>query len=317
MMHHTTTWPRRAVLQAVPAGLAASVMSMPAEAQTVPYSAGHERPRLSAPANATDCHHHIYDHHFPVFRGAVLRPPDASVDDYRKLQQRLGLGRNVVVQPSTYGTDNGLLVVSLEKFGANARGVAVVDTEVTDEELRGLARAGVRGIRFNLVQAGATTLEMMEPLSRRIEPLGWHVQAHMLGDQIAAAEGILTRLPVPVVFDHMGRLPQPEGVRHPAFRVIAGMVEKGRAFVKLSGAYMDTRIGPPSYADTGAVAKAFVRLAPERMLWGTDWPHPTETEKPDDALLFDLLAEWAPAETTRQQILVDNPAEVYGFPKNS
>jgi len=316
-MHHTTTWPRRVVLQAVPAGLAASIMPGAADAQTVPYSAGNERPRLSAPANAADCHHHIYDHRFPVAPGAVLRPADASVSDYRKLQERLGLTRNVIVQPSTYGTDNRLLVVSLEQFGANARGVAVVDTQVTDAELQSLARAGVRGIRFNLVQAGATTLEMMEPLARRIEPLGWHVQAHMLGDQIAAAEGILTRLPVPVVFDHMGRLPQPEGVRHPAFRVIAGMVEKGRAFVKLSGAYIDTRIGPPSYADTGAVAKAFVRLAPERMLWGTDWPHPTATEKPDDALLFDLLAEWAPAEATRQRILVDNPAEVYGFPKSA
>ena len=122
------------------------------------------------------------------------------------------------------------------------------------------------------------------------------------------------RVPAQMVFDHMGRLPEPEGIRHPAFKVIAELVQQDRAWVKLSGAYMDTKLGPPAYADTSAVAKAYVNLAPERMVWGSDWPHPTEKVKPDDAVLFDLLLGWAPSEATRQRILVENPAKLYGFP---
>jgi D-galactarolactone isomerase len=191
--------------------------------------------------------------------------------------------------------------------------VAVVDTSITDDALKQLADQGVRGIRFNLVQAGATTVEMLEPLAKRVEPLGWHVQIHMKGDQIVAIEDLLNRLPAPIVFDHLGRIPQPAGTQHPAYRVILGLLDKGRAWVKLSGAYQDSKLGPP-YADATALAKAYAAAAPERLVWGSDWPHPTETTKPDDALLFDLLAEWVPDATTRERILVRNPEILYGFP---
>ncbi|HTS51897.1 MAG TPA: amidohydrolase family protein [Burkholderiales bacterium] len=282
--------------------------------EQVPYSSGTEAPRLKAPPGACDCHMHIYDGRFPVAPTATLRPPDASVGDYRLLQKRIGTTRNVVVQPSTYGTDNSCTLDAAARLGPTARAVAVVDTTVRDEELQRLAGLGVRGIRFNLVQAGATTVDMIEPLSARVNELGWHVQIHMLGDQIVQIDRLLQRLPSPIVFDHMGRIPLPAGVNHPAFGVISRLVEQGRTWVKLSGAYMATKVGPPSYADVTPLAQAYIRAAPERMVWATDWPHPTEKSvKPDDAILLDLLAEWAPDERTRNRILVENPEVLYGF----
>ncbi len=285
--------------------------------QAVPYSAGTEAPKLKAPAGATDCHMHIYDSRFPIAPTATLRPPDAHVDDYRLLQQRIGTERNVIVTPSTYGTDNRCTLDAMRAIGSRARGVAVVDTSVSDAALKEMAAAGVRGIRFNLVQAGATTVEMIEPLSKRVNELGWHIQIHMLGDKIVEIAEVLQRLPSPIVFDHLGRIPQPQGTDHPAFRVVADLVEKGRAWVKLSGAYIDSKSGPPAYADTTKVAQAYAKLAPERLVWGSDWPHPTEKTKPDDAVLFDLLAEWVPSEAARVRILRDNPATLYDFPKSA
>lgn len=305
---------RRATLQILAA--AASGLAATAHAESVPWSAGSERPNLKAPPLAADCHHHIYDHHFPAAPEATLHPADATVADYRLLQQRLGLARNVVVQPSTYGTDNRCMLAALAAFGATARGIAVVRPEVSQGDLRKMNAQGVRGIRFNLVQAGATTIEMVEPLARRITDFGWHVQMHMLGDQIAEQEALLRRLPTPIVFDHLARIPVPAGVNHPAFRVVRGLLEDGRGWVKLSGAYQDSRTGAPDYADVGAVARAYVVAAPERCVWGSDWPHPTEKVKPDDAVLFDLLANWAPDPATRELILVKNPEILYGFPKN-
>jgi predicted TIM-barrel fold metal-dependent hydrolase len=156
---------------------------------------------------------------------------------------------------------------------------------------------------------------MLEPLSKRVADLGWHVQIHMLGDQIVKIEDLLQRLPSPMVFDHLGRLPQPTGVDHPAFHVVSKLVDQGKAWVKLSGAYIDTKVGPPGYADTSKVAQAYAKAAPQRMVWGSDWPHPTEKDKPNDAILFDLLASWVPDDATRKRILVDNPAALYDFPK--
>jgi D-galactarolactone isomerase len=286
-------------------------------AQAAPNSSGVERPKTPAPAGATDAHIHIYDSRFPIAPNAALRPPDASVAEYRQLQQRLGTSRVVIVTPSTYGTDNSCTLDAVAQFGqANARAVAVVDTSVTDPELKRLDAAGVRAIRFNmLVRGGTTTIDMLEPLAQRIAPLGWHVQVHMSADQIAESEALFVRLPTPVLFDHRGRiLPQP-GVDHPAFAVLRRLLDGGRAWVKLSSAYQDSKVGPPTYSDISPVAQAFARAAPERMLWGSDWPHPTEKpgEKPDDAALFDLLANWAPDAATRQRILVENPAALFGF----
>jgi predicted TIM-barrel fold metal-dependent hydrolase len=285
--------------------------------QRVPNSGGSAPPNLDVPANACDCHHHIYDERFPVsphWRQGF--PPGATVSDYKLLQRRLGTSRSVVVQPSTYGVDNRCLMDALRQLGPGSRGVAVVDTEIQDAELRALSEAGVRAIRVNFVSPqtwGTTTLEIMASLGRRVARFGWHVQILMTADQIAAYESAIRSLPTKVVIDHLGRIPEPDGIRHPGFSALRRLLDTGRVWVKLTEPYEDSRVGPP-YSDTTEVARAYVQAAPERLMWGTDWPHPTQRgAKPDDALLLDLLTEWAPDETKRRRILVDNPAELFGF----
>jgi predicted TIM-barrel fold metal-dependent hydrolase len=258
---------------------------------------------------------HIYDGgRFPPPRPDARMQPDATVADYRLLQQRIGTGRTVVVTPAAYGTDNAVTLDAIAQLGPQARGVAVVHPSVTDAELRRMADGGIRGIRFTQFdpRTAATTLDMIEPLAPRVQALGWHVQIHLRADQIVAAADLLLRLPGTVVFDHLGRLPPSTGLGDPAFAVIRRLLDTGRTWIKLSGAYLCG--SPPDYAAAGKIARAFVQAAPERMVWGSDWPHPTEAHKPDDAVLFDLLADWALDAVTRHRILVENPALLYGFP---
>ena len=270
-------------------------------------------PITKAPAHAADCHFHIYEARFPFAPTAMLKPGPASVADYRTLQKRIGTTRGVVVQPSSYGTDNRCLLEALQQFGSSVtRGIAVVNTSVSDRELKEMDAAGVRGIRFNLLQAGATTLAMLAPLSKRVAELGWHVQINASPDQIVAAESLFRRLSCPIVFDHFGHT-IPAGRESPAFPVIAKLLRSGKGWLKLSGVYMDSKLGPPTYADSLPAARAYVEEAPGQLVWGTDWPHPTIEQKPDDAILFDLLSQWVPDEATRNRILVANPARLYGF----
>jgi predicted TIM-barrel fold metal-dependent hydrolase len=281
------------------------------------HSAGTAPPHTSAPRGATDAHIHVYDSRFPLLPTATLRPGDATVDDYRSVQQRLGTSRVVIVQPSSYGTDNGCTLDAVARFGlATARAVAVVDAGISDAELKRMDGGGVRAIRFNVVMQGsAASIEHIEGLSRRIAALGWHVQIHMTADQIAQSKNLFARVATPILFDHCGRIPPGAGPHHPALPVIRELLDAGRAWVKLSGVYQDSKVGPPGYSDMAPVARALIAAAPERMLWGTDWPHPTKPAgaKPDDAELFDVLADWAPDGALRRRILVDNPAALFGF----
>ncbi|SDH03458.1 amidohydrolase family protein [Propionivibrio dicarboxylicus] len=286
-------------------------------AQILPisWSTGVDRPRTKVPANACDCHHHIYDARYPFAPEATLRPGDALIADYRRLQERLGTSRNVIVQPSSYGVDNRLLVESLKQFGGNARGIAVVNTSVSDAQLRELHEAGVRGIRFNLAPPGTTTLDMVKPLAMRIAPMGWHVQVNAPANYLLEARDIWSSLPCPVVFDHLGRVPQPNALRHPTFAMVRELLQQGRAYVKLSGFYNETKVGGPSYSDSVEVAKAYAIEAPERVVWGSDWPHPTEHTKviPDDAILLDALSLAVSSKSALHKVLVENPATLYQF----
>jgi D-galactarolactone isomerase len=312
---------RRELLKVMSAAAAAGFLAggtRNAAAQQVKWSTGTEPPKLKAPVNSCDCHHHIYDAKYPVDPRSTLRPGDALVEDYRAFQKRIGTSRNVVVQPSTYGTDNRVTLDAVVAFGPSARAVVVVDDTVADAELKRMHGLGARGIRFNLAQAGATTPEMIEPLSKRVNDLGWHIQINASAPKIIEIMPILERVPSPIVFDHLAHIPEPEGVNHPLFAQIRILIDKGRTWVKLSGAYADTKVGPPTYADSTAVAQAYVKAAPQRLVWGSDWPHPGEREnKPDDAVLFDLLLAWAPDEAVRHHILVENPAILYDYPKSA
>jgi len=310
---------RRAFLERTALGTLSSavVKARTAAAQAVPNSAGTETPKLKAPANACDCHMHVYDAaRFPLAPSQRIPPTDATVGDYRLLQRRIGTSRVVVVTPRNYATRNEVTLDALKQIGASARGVAVLHPTVTSDELKRFHDAGIRGIRFSLSDpaTAVVTVDMVEPLSNRAADLGWHVQFNVDGDQIVTWADMLRRLPSTMVFDHMGHPPQPDGIAHRSHRVIRELIDRGRTWVKLSGAYSNSRVGPP-YPEATQVARAFVAAAPERLVWGSDWPHPSEPpeRKPNDALLFDLMSEWVADERTRHRILVENPVTLYGF----
>jgi predicted TIM-barrel fold metal-dependent hydrolase len=316
-MLHTNRREALQTLGVLAVGAAGLSITGCAQPQPLKWSTGTERPRSKAPANATDCHHHIYDARFPLAPNATLKPGDAFVADYRALQVRIGTSRNVIVQPSTYGIDNRLLVESIAAFGQkNARGVAVVNTSVTDAELKQLHEAGVRGIRFNLAPPGTTTLDMVRPLAHRIAPMGWHVQVNAPAAALLEAKATWSDLPVPVVFDHLGRVLQPGTLEQNTFAMVRELVQRDKAWVKISGFYLDSKLGAPTYADAVQVATTYAKESPERVVWGSDWPHPTEQSKnliPNDAVLFDLLSEVVPNEAARNRVLVDNPGSLYQF----
>jgi D-galactarolactone isomerase len=275
------------------------------------------RPRLQAPPGATDTHMHFYDvaERYPVAPTAAFLPPPARVDDYRKVQRRLGLERVVVVQPSAYGTDNRCTMAAVAELGDAARAVVVVDQSVSDAELARLTAAGARGIRFFMLKGAPLPWDILEEMAARVHPFGWHVQLQCNGRDLPEREAMLERLPGGLVIDHVGRFMDPVPLDHPAFACLLRLLERGRTWVKLSAPYESSRSGPPGYEDVSALAQALVRAAPERMLWASNWPHPGHSDPTirDDALLLDLLIEWAPEETMRRRILVDNPAALYGF----
>jgi predicted TIM-barrel fold metal-dependent hydrolase len=283
----------------------------------VPNSTGTSTPRFKAPRDSADCHIHIYDPRFPMAWPNLRGTQQASVAEYRLLQQRLGTRRTVVVQPAAYGTDNRVTLDAIDQLGReHTVGIGVLHPTVAEAELRRLHEGGIRGLRFTQhdPKTAVTGPEMIEPLVARIQAYGWHTQLHLRADQILEMSHLVERLPGTLVIDHMGRLPQPAGVAHAAFDVIRRLIDTGRVWVKLCGPYLETRTGSPRYADIKAVARAYVEHAPERCVWGSDWPHPTERDtKPDDAVLFDLLQEWAGGEDQRHKVLVENPARLYGF----
>lgn len=290
----------------------ADVLACP-ELMLVPHSSGCTPLGFTVPPGATDCHHHIYDKRYPVDPGSKLRPNDATVSDYRMLQRRIGTSRNIIVQPSTYGVDNSLLIDSIKQFGIiNCRGIAVVNNKVTDRELHDMDAAGVRGIRFNLSQpGGAATVDMIASLSRRVHELGWHIQVAAKADQIKACEDILSKVPCNIVFDHLGHV---ENIQHEAFNIISSLMKSGKGWVKISGAYILSKEGAPYYSDRKIVAQSYIKQNKNRVLWGSDWPHPTESQnhKPDDVMLLNLLSLWG-GNNILHDILVHNPAELYGF----
>ena len=310
---------RRTLLERIGLVALGAAIGVPRDAgsQTlVSNSTGTDVPALKAPPDATDCHMHIYDPaRFPMAPSPRVPPADAAVSDYRGLQRRIGTSRVVVVTPRNYATDNRVTVDAISQFGSSARGVAVLHPTVSDIELKTLHDGGIRGIRFSLSDpaSAVVTIDMVEPLAKRIADLGWHLQFNIQGPQIVQWVDLLRRLPAPLVFDHMGFPTLPAGTSHPSHAIVRDLVDRGRAWVKLSGA-IERRMGPP-YPEAATIARSFVQAAPERLVWGSDWPHPSEPadRKPNDALLFDLLSEWAPDVAIRHRILVENPGALYGF----
>jgi 2-pyrone-4,6-dicarboxylate lactonase len=278
------------------------------------------RPRLRVPPLACGCHAHILGpaHRYPYSPRRVYTPPDCLLPDYERVLGALGLERAVLVQPSVYGEDNAALLEALERGGGRFRGVAVVAGDVADAELQRLHARGVRGVRANVVDVpgrtpGALPLRELEALARRIAPLGWHLELLLHVDEFPRLERDLADFPVDLVLGHLGYTSTARGLGDPGFGALLRLVRPGRCWVKLTGPYRISREAPP-YADVAPFARALAEARPDRLLWGSDWPHVMlKGTMPSDADLLDLLAAWLPDETMRREVLVGNPARLYGF----
>ncbi len=307
---------RRTVLAAGVSGLVSACAA--GSHASSPFSAGTGRPRLGVPQNACDSHIHILEPRFPATPGWKGEPVnDASVTAYRRFRARIGTERVVVVTPSTYGIDNGATLDALDQFGNSARGVIVIDSVAPPADLGSMSKRGVRGIRVNFVSPqpwGPTDVDRLVATSRIAADLGWHIQIYAKAGQIAAMAGTIADLPTPVVIDHLGSVDPVTGPGGDSHTAIKRLLANGRTWMKLSGAYISSRSGAPAYADLQTVARSYVEAAPERMVWGSDWPHRGQSGKlPDDAALLDLLLDWAPDAAQRRRILVDNPEALYAF----
>jgi 2-pyrone-4,6-dicarboxylate lactonase len=281
-------------------------------------------PRLPFPRGACDTHAHIFGPaaRFPYAAERIYTPPDSTWADYRALLRTLGIERAVLVQPSVYGIDNAAMLAALGAAGPGLRAVAVVPEDASAGELEKLHDAGVRGLRFNVVDRrearNVVPTDMLRAVARRIAPLGWHIELLINLDQAEAFAATLADFLVPVVIGHMGYPRAGIGafMESPAFADLLRLLDGSRCWIKLTGPY---RISPRAlpYDDVDALAQKLVRAAPERMLWGTDWPHVMlKGTMPNDGDLCDLIERWVPDAATRTRILVDNPAELYGFGKD-
>lgn len=286
---------------------------------------------FEVPAGACDCHTHIHGDPapFPFFPGRVYTPAVALPDAMAALHRALHVQRVVIVTPSVYGTDNSATLYGMQARGVDARGVAVIDDATPEGELDAMGRGGVRGIRLNLATAGthdpAIGRRKLQAAVERVRRRGWHVQLYTTPPMIAAIKDLVAASPVPVVFDHFGGARADLGPEQPGFADLVGLVRSGNAYVKVSGAYRASTLAP-DYADVVPLARALIAANPRRIVWGTDWPHPDAVTRPgrtpmdvnpplpiDDARLLNQLPVWAPDAAIRKQILVDNPAELYGF----
>ena len=274
------------------------------------------KPGFEVPARACDTHAHVFgpQSRYDYVPNRSYTPPDALLADYLALHRALGIERGVLIQPSVYGTDNQAMIDALEQLEGRYRGVAVVEPDVDDQELQRLHQAGVRGVRVNLLFKGGVSFADVEKIAARIQPLGWHIQALIDVSEFENLYERLSGLPVDVVIDHMGHMHTDKGLGHPGLQALLKLLETGRCWVKLSGAYRFTAETEAPYTDVLPVARALVEKAPDRMVWGSDWPHPfVHIPMPNDGELLDMLWDWVPDAKLREQILVHNPARLYDF----
>lgn len=273
------------------------------------------KPKLVVPEGATDTHIHIYREDTPAAPGGPPIPGHFPLEKYREVQQRLGLARVIVVQPNAYQDDNNVTLDAIRAFGPGARGVGVVKPGVSDAELDRLTKGGIRGQRIFQLPWGAVGFDRMHEVMSRVHPFGWFANVQLDGRELPQWEAAIAKLPGKFVIDHIGKFLEPVAVDSDPFKSLLRLVDTGRCWVKLAAAYETSKTGAPTYEDVSRLARALVKHAPERMIWASNWPHPSapKDKVPDDAELLDLLLDWAPDETVRGKILADNPANLYGF----
>jgi len=286
---------------------------------------------FDVPAGACDCHTHIHGDpaKFPFFAGRVYTPELASPEEMSALHKALHIQRVVIVTPSVYGPDNSPTLFGMKARGADARGVAVIDDKTSDADLDAMGKAGFRGIRLNLATGGVSDpnvgRQRFQAAVERMKARGWHIQLFTSLAMISAIKELVATAPMPIVFDHFGGAQAAAGVEQPGFNDLLELVKSGKAYVKISGAYRASKLGP-DYPDATPLAQALIATNADRIIWGTDWPHPDSVTPPgkqitdvtplfqiDDGRLLNQLPVWAPDAAIRKKILVDNPAQLYGF----
>jgi len=278
------------------------------------FLARRRRPRFQLPPGACDAHCHVFGPaaRFPYAPNRRYTPPDAPKEMLRALHDHLGVARAVIVQASCHGTDNAAMLDAIASDPQRYRGVAIVDDGFTDRDYDALHAGGVRGVRFNFVKhlGGAPDMGVFARVIDRIKARGWHVVLHLDAPDIAPLSAMIRQLPLPFVVDHMGRVPAAAGLDQPGLRALIELSRLENCWIKVCGA---ERIAMPPYDQAVPIARALVEAAPERVLWGTDFPHPNATHEADEADLVDLVPRYAPDALAQRRLLVDNPARLYGF----
>lgn len=272
-------------------------------------------PRLKTPPGAIDTHFHIFGSQeiYGFLPERRFTPPDAPVAAYLKMHRALGLSRAVLVQPSMYGTDNRRQLDAAREMDIPTRAIVVVPVAIADAELEDLWRQGARGVRFNPSQPGSLPLDQLERFADRLAGLGWHIQLMMTPAQLVELAPRLGKLACPIVVDHIGDIRSSDGMNQPPFQALLGLLRDGKCWIKLSAGYHHSDQDPP-YPETIPLVHALVRERPDRLFWGSDWPHANHWGRmPNSTDLFDLLLDWVPDETVRRRILVENPERFYGF----
>jgi 2-pyrone-4,6-dicarboxylate lactonase len=273
------------------------------------------KPTLQPPPKAADCHCHVFGprERYPWAATRLYTPPPVTLDHYLAMLRATGFERGVMVQTGLYGTDNSFLVDAIKANPGTLRGIALIGEDVTDRELRNLAESGVRGFRVNCTARTGLAFEVARKLAERAKDYGWHVQFLLDVEDHPDIDTFLGGFPTEVVIDHMGRPDPAKGVNAPGFQALIRLLKSGRGWAKLSAPYRTSRMEPP-YDDMTPFARALVAAAPDRLVWGSDWPHVLlTTTMPNDGDLVDRIADWVPDEAVRRRVLVDNPERLYGF----
>ncbi len=278
-----------------------------------------KRPKFTPPPGACDAHCHIFGppEVFPYSDRRRYTPPAAPFEHYMMMLDIIGIDRGIVVQPNVHDTDNRISLDAIARSGGRLRGVGRIDDDTTDSEIQVMHKGGIRGIRFEFVagRRGSTNLPLFERMIERIRPMGWHVELHVDPEVLIANADWFRALDLTSVIDHMARIQTADGIHQPAFRLLLELMERPNYWVKISGTDQRTT-SPYPYSDVVPFAHALIEAASDRVLWGTNWPHGNMFEHgrtPNDGLLLDLMLDFAPDESIRNKILVDNPARLFGF----
>ena len=263
--------------------------------------------------DACDCHLHVYEDGYPLAPTATFKPPHAPAASYREVQRRLGIGRAIVVQPTGYGFDNRCTLAAIRALGPQARGIAVISPDSPQAELEALHAAGMRGVRFMMLAGGVLPWSSLEPMAERIASLGWHINLQLDGRDLPQFEARLLALRCPVAIDHIGKFLGPVAASADSVASLHRLLDSGHCWIKISAPYESSISGPPDYTDIAPLAAALARRHPQRCLWASNWPHPNVRPSPDEAALLAWARDTVADDGVWQQMLVHNPAQLYGF----